>query len=275
MHNIVTMENQSLGLIGIPNARQLGGYTTADGRKVRKDILLRTGALGKGTPEDLQKLADTYHVTKIVDLRTTPEIAQTPDPTLPDIEHIILHVLDEEVKSDNSAAMLQVYVGAKDDPGKALLELYRMGALVGDMYTSFLDSAVSMAGYRRFFDLLLAHEEGAFLWHCTGGKDRTGISSVLLLSILGVDRETVLADFALTNTFNSRRIDYMMHEAKKHTDDPAELEGVAALVGVSVQHMEKLFDLAEAECGSMAAFVQKRFALTDDEINRLKAKYLE
>ena len=58
MNNIVTMENQSLGLQGIPNARQLGGYTAADGRKVRRDVLLRTGALGKGTAEDLQKLAE-------------------------------------------------------------------------------------------------------------------------------------------------------------------------------------------------------------------------
>lgn len=275
MNNIVTMEGQSLGLTGIPNARQLGGYITTDGRKVRRDILLRTGALAKGTEADLKTLTDRYHVTTIVDLRTTAEINEAPDPPLEGAEHIVLHVIDENVDSSASAAMLQVYVGVKDDPSRALLELYRMGALVGDMYTSFLDSNVAMTGYRRFFDLLLAHKEGAFLWHCTGGKDRTGISSVLLLSILGVDRETALADFTLTNDFNRSRIDYIMNESKKHTDDPAELQGVADLVGVSRANMERLFDLAEVECGSMAAFVQKRFVLTDEEVIRLKEKYLE
>ena len=275
MTNIVTMENQTLGLPAVLNARQLGGYRTTDGRTVRRDILLRTGAPGTGTEEDLRILQDIYKVTTVIDLRTTHEIARTPDPDLKGAENIILHVIDENVDSNASAAMLQVYVNAKDDPGRALLELYRMRDPAQDLYTEFLSSPFAMAGYRRFFDILLSHGEGAILWHCTGGKDRTGIAAILLLSVLGVDRETALADFALTNDFNRRRINYMRNEAAKYTDDPTELDGVGHMVGVSPSHMAVLFDLAEAECGSMLAFVQKRFALTDDEIARLRDKYLE
>ena len=274
MSNIVTMENQTLDLQAILNARQLGGYKTADGRTVRPDILLRTGALGMGTPEDLTKLTDAYHLKTVIDFRTTPEIAASPDPDLPGVDHHILHVIDETVDSDASAAMLQVYANFKDDPGRALLELFRMRDPAQALYTEFLSSDVAMTGYRRFFDLLLTHEDGAILWHCTGGKDRTGIASILFLSILGVDRETTMADFALTNDFSRRRMDYMRKEAAKYTDDPAELDGVAHMVGVDPAKMEVLFDLAEAECGSMCAFVQKRFGLTDDEITVLRDKYL-
>ena len=274
MSNIVTMENQTLGLQAILNARQLGGYKTADGRTVRRDILLRTGALGMGTPGDLTKLTDTYHLKTVIDFRTTPEITASPDPDLPGVDHHILHVIDETVDSDASAAMLQVYANFKDDPGRALLELFRMRDPAQALYTEFLSSDVAMTGYRRFFDLLLTHEDGAILWHCTGGKDRTGIASILFLSILGVDRKTTMADFALTNDFSRRRMDYMRKEAAKYTDDPAELDGVAHMVGVDPAKMEVLFDLAEAECGSMCAFVQKRFALTDDEITVLRDKYL-
>ncbi|MBQ5760315.1 MAG: tyrosine-protein phosphatase, partial [Clostridia bacterium] len=80
MNNIVTMENQTLGLQAILNARQLGGYKTTDGRTVRRDVLLRTGALGLGTPEDLAKLTDIYHIKTVIDFRTTPEIKASPDP---------------------------------------------------------------------------------------------------------------------------------------------------------------------------------------------------
>lgn len=274
MNNIVTMENQTLGMQKLVNARQLGGYRTADGRTVRRDLLLRTGALADGTAEDLHRLTDHYHITTVIDLRTSAEIAKTPDPVLEGVRSVVVHVIDEERDLDASAAMLQVYVDAKDDPGKALLMLHRMGAPKGDTYTAFLGSPVAMAGYRWFFDLLLEQKDGAILWHCTGGKDRTGISSALLLSVLGVDRETVLADFALTNDFNRRRIDYMVNAASKHTDDPAELQGVATLVGVSRAKMEKLFELAEAECGSMEAFVRKHFRLTNEEVNKLRDKYL-
>ena len=79
----------------------------------------------------------------------------------------------------------------------------------------------------------------------------------------------------INEEFNRRRINYMRNEAAKYTDDPTELDGVGHMVGVSPSHMAVLFDLAEAECGSMRAFVQKRFALTDDEIARLRDKYLE
>lgn len=274
MNNIVTMENQTLGLQAILNARQLGGYKTTDGRTVRRDVLLRTGALGLGTPEDLAKLTDIYHIKTVIDFRTTLEIKASPDPDLPGVAHHILHVIDESVDSDASAAMLQVYANFKDDPGRALLELYRMRDPAQALYTEFLSSDVAMTGYRRFFDLLLAHEDGAILWHCTGGKDRTGISSILLLSILGVDRETAMADFALTNAFSRRRMDYMRKEAAKYTDNPTELDGVAHMVGVDPAKMEVLFDFAEAECGSMEAFVRKHFHLTDDEVSKLRNKYL-
>ena len=124
-------------------------------------------------------------------------------------------------------------------------------------------------------DKLLAHEDGAFLWHCTGGKDRAGTAAVIALTLLGVDKETVLDDFELTNQFNAKSIEYMKSKAAELTDDQDEIDGVAMLTGVSRQLMENLFDRAESENGSMLEFLKAKLKITDDEIATLRSKYLE
>ncbi|MDO4740256.1 MAG: tyrosine-protein phosphatase, partial [Eubacteriales bacterium] len=116
---------------------------------------------------------------------------------------------------------------------------------------------------------------GSVLWHCTGGKDRAGLTAAILLSILGVDEETILADFTLTNEVLNEKIAYITGEAAKHTSDEDELEQIAALIGVSADHMQMVFDRARAECGSMAAFVQQKIGLSDDEVQMLRQRYLE
>ena len=68
----------------------------------------------------------------------------------------------------------------------------------------------------KVFQVLLNHEDGAVLFHCTGGKDRAGTAAVLLLSALGADREVILRDFALTNIVESDRIAGIMKEANEN-----------------------------------------------------------
>ena len=71
----VTVEQQTLGLSSIDNARQLGGYVTKDGRHVKDNLLLRTAKLSTASEEDLQTLKDTYNLGYVVDFRTSSEIA--------------------------------------------------------------------------------------------------------------------------------------------------------------------------------------------------------
>ncbi len=275
-HNIVTMESQSLGMTGISNARQLGGYITEDGMRIRDNILLRSGKLSDGTEEDILRLREVYNITEIIDLRTSAEISSAPDPDIDGVDNIQIKILDESNAEDSSnSAAVAIYANMGEDPAMAMLEMYRAGVLTDDMYTGTFDSEVSLAGYREFLDILLSHEEGALLWHCTGGKDRAGMAAVITLTLLGVDKETILRDFELTNAFNEAKINYMVAGATKHTDDQAELDGVAALVGVSRRLMEKVYELAESESGSMLEFLKDKLNITDEEITALRSKYLE
>ncbi len=271
--NTVTLEGQTLGMEKLSNARQLGGYITEDGMRVKSNVLLRSGKLSAASEADLKKLHDEYNVTEIIDLRTTDEIASAPDPEVEGAVNVRVKVLDES--SDNASAAMTAIYSSSDNPAASLLEMVRAGTLSDTMYISALDCDAGIAGYRAFVDELLNHEEGAILWHCTGGKDRAGTAAVIILTLLGVDKETILDDFALTNQFNAASIAYMKSKAAELTDDENEINDVGTLTGVSRELMENLFDYAEAESGSMLAFLKAKLNITDDEIAALRSKYLE
>ena len=269
------MQKQTLALEKVSNARQLGGYTAVGGKTIRDRLLLRSGTLLDATQSDIDKLMKDYKLTAVIDLRTSEEAAEKPDPCMNGAAYYHISVMSEGQDVQSQSAIVEIHRLYGDDPGRAYVEMIRAGALSEEMYTIFLDSDVALKAWRQFFDVLLSHENGAVLWHCTGGKDRAGLASVIVLSVLGVDEETILADFALTNEALSRNIANITAQASKYTSDAGELERVAALAGVYVPYMQRVFDRAEAECGSMQAFIQQKIGLTDAEVEKLREMYLE
>ncbi len=307
-----TVEAQSIGLEGVSNARQLGGYATEDGHRVKDGVLLRTGTLSGATEGDIEKLVDEYDLGYIVDFRTSAEIAAAPDPEIDGVENVWCSVMeeipapegdeatddgsegdegaenaassdgevgqsDESAEGDDSAAALAGAVASSDGADAiAMLVAYADAADLEDMYVDMVQSEHAQQGYRAFFDVLLGNEDGkAVLWHCTGGKDRAGLAAVLLLSALGVDRETALNDFALTNEFVADQIDQMTAAAEAAGYDEEQAEAVATLTGVNRDYMAKALDLIDDEFGGMDAYLHNQIGLTDDEIAQLQEMYLE
>lgn len=266
---------QSLNLSGIENARDLGGYVTEDGRKVKHGVLLRTGKLDTATDTDLETLLNTYHLKQVIDLRTTSETAQAPDPKMDGVTDTQLKVLDENAPADDKTAVMTAAYAKVAGSVQGLVDLIRSGTVTDDLYTGILASTYTRQKYHEFFEQLLIEKDGAVLFHCTAGKDRTGIASVLLLTALGVDRETCLQDFTLTNDFKKAAIDTIVAQAKKITQDEAVLNDVAGLVGVNASYMVKVFDEAEAKYGSMMEYIKQGIGLTDEEVEKLRSMYLE
>ena len=109
---------QSIGLVGIRNARELGGYPAGDGLSVKKGVFLRTAKLSSGTEEDLGRLRDVYKLAEIIDLRSADEINGSqensmysgstepdPDPVIEDVKYINLPVLDMRKQLEKSAEL--------------------------------------------------------------------------------------------------------------------------------------------------------------------------
>lgn len=265
---ICTMEFE-----GIANAWSLGGYVSLSGKKVKDNLLYRAGKLSAATEADIAKLKEEYNVSTIVDFRSEEEAAAEPDPEIEGIENISVPVL--EAGSVNQQAVVEIYRKNGNDVGKMYLEMVRAGVLHDEMYTAFFNSDKAMQGFRKFFDVLLSQEEGAVLWHCTGGKDRTGIAAIMLLTLLDVDKDTIFKDFTHINELNKQKMDYIASEVKKHTNNEEEIQQAAILSGVSPEHMNMVYENAEKECGSMKKYIQTKVGITDEEVEKLCDMYLE
>lgn len=272
----VTKEAQALLVTGIENARQLGGYETADGRHVKRDVLLRTAKLSDAPSEELAALKDIYHLGVVVDFRTLAEREGAPDPEIDGVDNIVLDVLDESSRTGAGAAIAGIYENSGAEPAEVMLNIIRSGCVSERMYADMAFDPAAEKGFRDFFRILLENGgKKAVLWHCSGGKDRTGAAAVLLLLALGVNKETALRDFELTNEFLREKIAYMESRAAELTDDPEEIAWVKDLTGVNRKYMEKLLDTLEEKYGLQERYLTEGLGLDRTELEQLREMYLE
>ena len=175
-------KERRLPTAGAPNFRDLGGYPAAGGKTVAWGKVFRSDDLQGLTRPDLD-LMNTLGIRTVVDFRDQQEVSRHPD-RLPASAANSVNIPIEAGK-----LMLGVADGnltARKTAG-IMLSVYR--ALAHDFQPAF----------REFFALLACPENLPLLFHCTAGKDRTGFAAALFLSALGVDRETVLDDYMLSN----------------------------------------------------------------------------
>ena len=273
------VQAQSIGLTGVLNARELGGYLTEDGRMVKHGVFLRTAALGEATEEDLQRLQNVYHLSVVADLRRDSEVESDPDPEIPGVRNIHLRIMDEAAlkEKQKKLGLLDIIGIVKGNRIDKLKLALKMGVISDQMYVDFLSNDQGKEGYAQMFQELLALPEGqAFLFHCTQGKDRTGLAAALILSALGVDEETILSDFMLTNSFNADRI---AQERQMLQDEGIQGdEQDAMMIGfdmVNRQYMENALNWMKETYGSVTGYITTELGVTDEQLETLRNLYLE
>jgi protein-tyrosine phosphatase len=163
---------------GANNFRDLGGYPALDGRRTRWGLVYRSGSLHGFTSRDLEAFNE-MGVKAVFDLRGASERSLEADP----VASVHLPVLDELSVTEGAGLLLARSAGEAED---AMFRIYwgmldRRGRVFGQLL-AYLSQAENLPA----------------VVHCAGGKDRTGIAAALLLSALGVPRETVLDDYSLT-----------------------------------------------------------------------------
>lgn len=246
------------------NFRDLGGYVTRDGKVVRWGRVFRSGAQPLLSAADLG-LVDQLGIGTVVDLRSIEERQINPD------------VIDDRagalfISNDYGMAALMAPMSARK--GEAIYE--GMERLLAPQYRSL---------YRRI--MASAEGEGAVLYHCSAGQDRTGVATALLYDLLGVDRETILADYHLSTGlrrpfWEMPRIDpakypgnaIAAHYAKAYGDNKdARAEPLYAPSGAS--HLAQFFTYLDATYGGSAGYMKQALGFTDDDLARLRAAMLE
>ena len=272
------MPAQSIDLPGIGNARELGGYAAA-GRHIKKGTLIRCASLNNATEEALARLSETYRVETVVDLRMSNEAQGQPDPAIEGAKGVLLPVveiadfLSNGGVTGSDVALLENYQQNR----MQIFELaYSLGMLSESLYTDFLLGDVGIKAYARFFEELLALDEGrAILWHCTDGKDRTGCAAMLVLFALGADRETVLADYLLTNTYNAAALEAVRQQtADLDMDDDKRAALLFMSGGVIKGYMDHAIDTLEERYGSVGGYLSAELSVGPAQIERLRDMFL-
>lgn len=268
------MEKQGIELEGVSNARELGGYRIGD-RIIRKNTLLRTGRLDKAQGA-VGILSEKYALQYIVDFRMSAEQEKMPDIEVPGCEHLCLPVLEQADMDKPDPEVVAVV----SDPASTALDrfniIYKKGFINNNLYVDFLRKDGGKQAYRGFFKALKQLEKGrAVLWHCTDGKDRTGLAAMLLLSALGASRETIIEDYMLTNLFNEDRLAVSRKEAEGYGFSPEKTEIYLFLAGGVIKgFMEHAMDFLEESYGSVNGYIKEELGVSDEDFRLLKERFL-
>ena len=143
-----------------------------------------------------------------------------------------------------------------------------------EMYRKLLFSEYVKPFYRRFFDVLLQNTSGAVLWHCSAGKDRAGVASMLIRMALGVPRENILKDYMMTGVFTRKEIRRRQIMIRWLVHDKRQKECYRALLSVKEKYLQQLFDLMDRDYGGEMGYLSAFLGISEDEIRRLRELYL-
>ena len=269
---------QFLPVKGIVNARDLGGYTMLDGRIVDSGRLLRAAHLADATDEDIRNL-ERLPVTAVIDFRKEQEKVGKVDREVPGARYVSLPV----DPSGNAMATAteeekKKFSGQKKFDVRKVIVFAAFNkkaqAVAREMYPTLLFDPDCQQQFARFFRLVLETENGAVLFHCTQGKDRTGIASALLLAALGADRETIVADFDATNRVYEKDVRKYSRRVKFWGGKEEEVGVVKAFLGCNTENFIKALDRIDQEFGSLQAYLKGPIGLTDADIQTLRERYL-
>lgn len=258
---------------GIVNARDLGGLRIGN-KVIRRGRLLRTAHLSDATDEDVRRLSEEFHLRKIFDFRSLMEAQAQPDRAVPGAEHVLLPTLDQEAERRSGEAVpAETWLNLPKRIARlSFMEIFRKKAR--ELYPSLVLSEYSQLQYAAFLNLILETPEGAVLWHCSQGKDRTGMGAAYILAALGADRATIVADFERSNVIYQPLVDGLCEEVEALGGGEEEKDVVRAFMGVSVRNFCNTLDMIDREWGSLRSYLSELLGITPADMDVLQKRYL-
>jgi protein-tyrosine phosphatase len=258
----------ALGIASVPNLRDVGGYRTSDGRLVRTSLVYRSSQLSGIGPDDLERLA-ALGLERDIDLRTAEEAAAVPDELPPGVQRVWLSVFPDG--KPEGTASLDMLLG---NPAEANARVGngRMDRLLVRAYRGFVSLPSAKQAYGRLLASLAEPGGLPALFHCTAGKDRTGWAAAALLTLLGVPRETVMADYLRSNDYVIPHYAQVIDRFVAAGGDPGI---VAALFGVKPEYLEAAFDEVEGQHGTIEEYFAEALGIDADGQRALRAVLLE
>ena len=250
-------------LEGAINFRDIGGYTTKEGKKVKTNKIFRSAEISTLTDRDLKEL-EKKNITTVIDFRGTKEASLAPDKLWSNAHYTLCPAGSETVNNGDAEEMIK---NLKREGNQFLLDFY------GEKGVAYFGDR-----YRTLFQKLASKEDTGILYHCTGGRDRTGMATALILYVLHVPMETIERDFVGSNAFlkekkkvgGSNTADMYKDLVKATGLSAEELEAKMAL---TPELLQTFFAVIEKKYGSVEQFLEKEMNLTGKDLNNIRKKY--
>ncbi len=259
---LAIMAERQLPLEGTPNFRDLGGYETFDGRRLKWGQLYRSGRLSRLTDTDLHRL-ERLGLTLVCDFR---------------------HALEQELEpsrlhADSTArrASLPVTPGSLN----SFIEGLHQGVIHVDDTTGLMQAinrefvSGQMPQYAEMFRLLLLEDQPVLI-HCASGKDRTGFGAALIMDVLGVPEEQIVEDYLLTNKYLEidQEVERLSQEFRDQAGQPVSAEALRPLMEVRPEYLAACFEEIRARYASKEHFFEAALDLDEDKLAVLRERYL-
>ncbi len=257
-----------LPLEGTPNFRDLGGYETADGHFVQWGKIYRSGVLTYLTPADFAYL-NQLGIHVVCDFRTRQENTEAPERWIDDspAKRISLPIGTDGNK--DATASLQALLATNPAPAQ-LTDWMRK------TYANF--AFASAPEYSQVF-AQLKQDHLPLLYHCTAGRDRTGVFSALLLLALGVPERTVVADYALTDHYIFE-VDGQPDPTRQATANISKMlthltpEQRKAMFAAGPEYLESTLRSISAQYGSFDNYRRQALGVSDSDLEELRSRLL-
>ncbi len=257
MSQIADSAKREIKLQGAINFRDVGGYTTTDGRHVKWGKIYRSATLDKLTSEDLKKIQN-LSVNYVADFRGPYEVKQAPDKLPQGLTRVSLPAGSENIGDSNY-----------------MKSIMKNMALGDSFIVGFYSNTTSFKNrYKPVFEeLLQLNKDSALLFHCTAGKDRTGIAAALILYALGVSKDTIMQDYLATNYYRSAENERAIAGMVKNYGLN---ETVAtSMMAAKANYLDATFKSIIRQYGSVDNFLATEMGMDKKKIKKLRQLYLD
>ena len=250
--------------IDIRNFRSLSSAGKVNGMSLVDHRFYRCASLYHASKESLEVLYRDYRVRLIIDVRTKEEVESKPDPEIKGVKHLHIPVMAESNNGVNRHGEQRPSYVERVADYQELEETYKK--LGSDPY--------SLKQFGKVIKACLDLKEGAVLWHCSAGKDRTGMVAYLLLTLFGYPKKLIFNDYLLTNGEAKRFAWKMGYKAYRTTHNRKLAHKVWRMSVANKRYLEAFDKAIMDSCGSLNGFFKDYCGLSKEDIESYRSQYL-
>lgn len=254
------LSNKLIKLEGAVNFRDIGGLTTKNGKRLKMGKLYRSDKLSELTSSD-KEILRSLGIKKVSDLRTRTEVKEEPDVIgqKGDILYENIPVGNDSLMGGSEKEMIKKIKQFSPEESEAF-----MVKASADFATEFKES------YKKLY-AQISNDQVPFVYHCTAGKDRTGVATALLLHLLGVSKKDIYNDYLMSNYYRYQMNEEMLEKASIYGIDHKVLR---PFMGVRTSYLDAAFSQIRSEYGSVENYFKDGLGFSDQDIKQWRAALL-